>query len=90
VFGLLGRREEALAIADTLKKQAVGAELAVELSVVYAGLGAKDEAFYWLEQAVRARSGSLILLMVEPLWAPLRADPRFTDLARRVGHIPAN
>lgn len=90
VYGLLGRTQEALAIVDTLKKQAAGAELAVQLSVVYAGLGANDDAFYWLDQGFRARSGSLILLMVEPLWAPLRTDPRFADLARRVGHIPAN
>lgn len=91
LYGLLGRRQEAEAIVKTLKSQPGGrAELAIQLSVVYAGLGARDEAFYWLEQSFRARSGSLILLMVEPLWAPLRGDARFTDLARRVGHLAAN
>lgn len=91
VYGLLGRRQEARAILDTLKRQPVGrSELAIQLSIVYAGLGANDEAFYWLDQSFRGRSGSLILLMVEPLWAPLRTDARFAELARRVGHIPAN
>lgn len=86
LYGLLGRRLEADQIVETLKRQAWGgSEQGIQLSIVYAGLGAKDAAFYWLEDSFRARSGSLILLQVEPLWAPLRDDPRFTALSRRVG-----
>lgn len=86
LYGLLGRRQTAEEVVETLKRQSAdGSELGVNLATTYAGLGAKDDAFYWLEQSFRARSGSLILLLVEPLWAPLREDPRFTDLARRLG-----
>ncbi len=86
LYGLLGRRQAAEEVVKALKRHsALSSELGVNLSATYAGLGAKDDAFYWLEQSFRARSGSLIMLLVEPMWAPLREDPRFTDLARRLG-----
>jgi hypothetical protein len=52
---------------------------------VYTGLGEKDSAFKWLEQAYRDRSGSVRYLKIEPRLDPLRSDPRFLDLLRRVG-----
>jgi adenylate cyclase len=55
------------------------------LAWVYAALGDKDDAFYWLEKAYQERTGKLYLLKVHPLADPLRDDPRFTDLLRRIG-----
>jgi tetratricopeptide (TPR) repeat protein len=57
-------------------------------AVVYLGLGDKDQAFAWLDKAYQDRSSLLIWLKVEPLFDPLRADPRFQDLLRRVGLMP--
>jgi TolB-like protein/DNA-binding winged helix-turn-helix (wHTH) protein/Tfp pilus assembly protein PilF len=64
----------------------------VNLAEVYATLGDKDRAFYWLEQAyadrdLHAASTDLGLerLNTEFLLDPLRSDPRFQDLVRRVG-----
>ena len=64
----------------------------VNLAEVYATLGDKDRAFYWLEQAythhdVLAASTDLPLdrLNREILLDPIRSDPRFKDLVRRVG-----
>jgi len=54
----------------------------------YAGLGEKDQAFTWLEKAYEERSGFLPNLKVNPIWDPLRSDPRFADLIRRVGLQP--
>lgn len=51
----------------------------------YARLGDKDKAFAWLEKAYEERSESLTWLKVDPAYDPLRADPRFNDLLRRVG-----
>ncbi len=52
---------------------------------VHAALGDKDEAFAWLEKAVQEKEGSVYRLKVEPLIDPLRDDPRFSDLLRRIG-----
>ncbi len=51
----------------------------------HAALGEKDEAFFWLEQAYREHAGQLYLLKVLPTVDPLRSDPRFKDLLRRIG-----
>ncbi|HMG75564.1 MAG TPA: protein kinase [Pyrinomonadaceae bacterium] len=54
-------------------------------SAVQASLGNKDEAFKWLDQALDGRFGPLIYLKVNPIWDPLRSDPRFAERLRRVG-----
>jgi TolB-like protein/Tfp pilus assembly protein PilF len=66
--------------------------LPVNFAEVYAALGDKNLAFYWLEQAYSQReigiaSTDLNLerLNMEFLLDPIRSDPRFKDLLRRVG-----
>lgn len=51
----------------------------------YAALGDIDKAFDALERAYQTRSGGLIYLNVDPAYAPLRNDPRFADLVKRIG-----
>ena len=48
----------------------------------------EDQAFSWLEKAYEERFNRLAYLKVEALWDPLRSDPRFGDLLRRVGIPP--
>jgi pentatricopeptide repeat protein len=55
------------------------------IALVYTALGDKDAAFQWLGKAVDQRSGSVRYLKIEPRLDPLRADPRFGSLLRRVG-----
>ena len=50
---------------------------------VYGFMGDKDRAFAWLEKAYEVRDG--VDSLNEPAWDPLRSDPRFKDLMRRVG-----
>jgi len=64
----------------------------VNLADIYSALGDKERAFYWLEQAYAQhyeRFGAADLglehLNMEYLLDPLRSDPRFKDLVRRVG-----
>jgi serine/threonine-protein kinase len=56
-----------------------------ELATIYAQLGDKDQAFAELEKLYRKRSRQMNYLKVEPILDPLRSDPRFADLVRRVG-----
>jgi TolB-like protein len=56
-----------------------------EIALVYTGLGDKQNAFKWLEEAYNAHDVGLVYLKVDPCLDPLRSDPRFDDLLRRVG-----
>jgi len=56
-----------------------------EVALVYAGLGEKDEAFAWLEKSLEAHDKGLAYLKIDPCLDPLRSDPRFDRLVRRVG-----
>ena len=51
----------------------------------YIGMSNKDQAFLWLDKAYAHHSNALTGLKVDPLYDPLRGDPRFQDLLRRVG-----
>jgi tetratricopeptide (TPR) repeat protein len=57
----------------------------LRLAELYVLLGNKNQAFVWLENAFQEHNGDLMKLNVYPLWDPLRSDPRFGDLVRRVG-----
>jgi len=54
-------------------------------ALVYTGLGQRDEALRYLERAYEERSTVLAYLLIDPRLAPLRDDPRFLALARRLG-----
>jgi tetratricopeptide (TPR) repeat protein len=54
------------------------------VAMVHADLQDRDEAFRWLEKSYQERSPEVVFLKVEPKFDPLRSDPRFTSLLRRV------
>ncbi|HUR96682.1 MAG TPA: tetratricopeptide repeat protein [Pyrinomonadaceae bacterium] len=60
----------------------------VETAMIYIALGENDRAFEWLDKAFEQRAWQLRFLKVEPIFDPLRGDPRFADLMRRVGLVP--
>jgi len=51
----------------------------------YSSLGNKDRAFVWLDKAVEQRDWCIPFLKRDNVWNPLRSDPRFNSLLRRVG-----
>jgi len=55
------------------------------VAIVYAALGEKDAAFAELEKAYREHDWFIQRLRVDPYMDPLRDDPRFKDLVRRLG-----
>jgi Flp pilus assembly protein TadD len=81
-----GRRADALRLLGELKKrQQTGYVPAGAFVHAYLGLGDNDEVFAWFERAYEEQSNILIYIKVFPLYDPLRGDPRFQDLVRRVG-----
>lgn len=79
-----GRRDDALALlADVEKRSNALHSYASEIAVIHAALGNRDEAMAWLERGASERFNPGVLL--RPGLDPLRDDPRFLDLLRRVG-----
>lgn len=62
---------------------------ALAFGLVEVGLGHKEKALDWLEKAADDREGRLVFLRVFSPWDPLRAEPRFQALVRRLKIPPA-
>jgi TolB-like protein/DNA-binding winged helix-turn-helix (wHTH) protein/Flp pilus assembly protein TadD len=78
------RRGDAQALLEELRKRSSPLHLyASEIAVLYAALGDHDQALTWLERGAAERFNPGVLL--RPGLDPLRGDPRFVDLLRRVG-----
>lgn len=75
-------RKTILRLEENVRKDGVGR---YEIALVYTGMGKKDEAFKWLEESYHAHDVGLVYLKIDPPLDPLRSDPRFDDLVRRVG-----
>ena len=88
-YAHVGHRSQALRLIDELKRRR-------QTSYVPAGafinpclaLGDYDQAFAWFERAYQEQSNILQFLKVHPFFDPVRNDPRFADLVRRVGLPP--
>ncbi len=85
-YGLAGRKDEAnQVLKELLEFNRRRYVTPASVASVYIGLGNKDQAFVWLEKAYRERSNFMAFLKVLPIVDPLRSDPRFDDLLRRIG-----
>jgi len=83
------RRAEALEVVKRLDAlEQVRYVTAWQAAYTFAHLGDYDEAFARLERAVRRKENSVPWMRVDVLLTPLRSDPRFEALARRVGIPP--
>jgi len=86
VYGQAGRRDDALQVLAELKKrQKAGYVPAGAFVLAYSGLADSEQTLAWLEQAYKEQSLMMLFLKVHPVFDPLRDDPRFKDLLRRVG-----
>ena len=54
------------------------------LAKLYANAGEKDKAFEQLSTAFEEKNGELDVIKVDPLLDPLRGDPRYNELLRRM------
>ncbi len=88
-YAVTGQKEKALAVLNDLRKESSSRPVpAFYLALLYTGLGQKDAAFKWLKQASQERAYRLVYLKVDPAFASLRSDPRFTELLQNIGLAP--
>jgi serine/threonine protein kinase/Flp pilus assembly protein TadD len=85
-YAVAGKKSEALAILHELLQMSSHQYVSpYSIALVYVGLGDKDQAFQWLDKAYDERSVRLINIAVHPRFVPLRSDPTFVALVRRIG-----
>jgi TolB-like protein/DNA-binding winged helix-turn-helix (wHTH) protein/Flp pilus assembly protein TadD len=91
-YGVSGKRNEArkilLQLNQLSKRRYVSS---YDIALVYVGLGEKDLAFDWLQNALAERSTDLVFLKVRTRkeMDSVRSDPRYNELVRRIG-LPPN
>jgi TolB-like protein len=86
-YAQAGRKDEARKLLAKFlgeKPEATGAWAGWFLAETYAALGENGEAIRWLEACYRERQSFLPWVGLNPAYAPLRSNPRFQDLVRRM------
>jgi TolB-like protein/Tfp pilus assembly protein PilF len=88
-YGLAGQRGEARKILVELEGRSKKTYVSsYQLALVYLGLQEKDQSMKQLENAYQEHSTLLVYLKMDPRFDPLRSDPRFQNLLRRIGLPP--
>jgi len=85
VYAAQGKQAQALQAIKELEGMS-GTNLAQAhwIAKIYATLNEKELAFSWLERGL-ATGAIGVFYKDEPVWDPIRSDPRFNDLLRRMG-----
>ncbi len=85
VYGLAGRKHDAQRLIDELNEIARHRYVRPALFVsAYLGIGAKDAALTWMERGIEEQDQELVSPKVDPSLDPLRSEPRFQALMRRM------
>ena len=83
-YAASGKTSDAVKLLSDLKNSSNRSHSdASEIAVIYAALGDRDQAMNWLEKGFQERFNPGVLS--RPGFDPLRSDPRFQDLVRRIG-----
>lgn len=86
-YHALGRKADSDAALDALIAK-YGKDAPYDIAYIYAFRGEADRAFEWLDKAAAAHDTSLILLLVENLFAKIHSDPRWLPFLRKLGKAP--
>jgi TolB-like protein/Flp pilus assembly protein TadD len=88
-YAKLGRRTEAeQVLARSLERDKTRYVPNYWVAIEYVALGDKDKAFAELEKAYQSHDRWIYRIKVDPFLDPLRDDPRFADLVKRIGLTP--
>jgi serine/threonine-protein kinase len=85
INAVAGNRAQAEKVIGDLKSRSDKYVLPLLLARIYGGLGERDEALRQLDRLYEDRSESVVWLKVDSTMEPLRNDPRFLALIKRVG-----
>jgi TolB-like protein/DNA-binding winged helix-turn-helix (wHTH) protein len=86
VCGRWGHQQEARHALEKLEESHKQEPIdPVAIAWAHVGMGHRGEALRWLQKGYEAHSNAMTALKVEPGYDPLRNDPRFQELLRRVG-----
>jgi serine/threonine-protein kinase len=84
-YAVAGRRADSLKLLHQVMVEPHRTYMpALWVARVYVALGEKENTLTWLRKAYDERSPQLPFLNVDPRWDPLRSDPQFQDLLRRM------
>jgi len=97
-YATVGRRAEAIAFLKELETRYEGKEAeklearydrrgttGTHFALIYLGLGEKDKVFEWIERDFQSKAYDLAVTRWESNWAPIRNDPRYISLLKRMG-----
>jgi TolB-like protein/DNA-binding winged helix-turn-helix (wHTH) protein/Tfp pilus assembly protein PilF len=88
-YATFGRRQDAEKILAELQQRAKRQYVSPStIAEVWLGLGNKRQALAWLEKAYEDRAFQLVTINSFPSYDPVRSDPRFQSLVRRIGLDP--
>ncbi|HEX6127182.1 MAG TPA: winged helix-turn-helix domain-containing protein [Pyrinomonadaceae bacterium] len=80
-----GRREDAQRVIDELILESKRTSLSEsDIAMGYVGLGDKDRAFEWLNKSYSSGDDGILLLKKHPIFSPLRDDPRYEALMKKL------
>ena len=84
-YGVAGHKQKAVAVLRELHRQCKKSYVSpYAFALVETGLGNLDEAFACLNKGYDQRTTALPFIAINPRLAPLRTDPRFSQLLRRL------
>ena len=85
IYAAQGKRAEALQIVKDLEGISDASLSEAHLiAKIYASLNEREMALSWLERGL-ATGAIGVFYKDDPVWDPIRSDPRFTELVRRMG-----
>ncbi len=89
VYGLTGRKGDALKLIDELKARARLRYVPSSLfAQAFVGLGEKNRALGWMERAYEEHDQGMVYIKAYPGWDTLHSEPRFQALVRRMNFPP--
>jgi len=84
-YAVAGKKTEAQQVLNDLQQLPPQRYVSpYTVAAIYAGLGDQEQAFKWLDRAVEERDIWLMNLKVDPVFAKLRSQRRFTDTLARI------